>query len=260
MKPRLAPAIVSSVFVIGAALWVSTAQADATLSQWWSRAIDGGAHRVPEKFIAWHARLMVVAWSFLVPAGIVVARFYKVTPRQRFPEQLDNQFWWITHQAMQYGGVLLTLIAIYLVMGRETNLISSAEPVRLHGFAGWTLCALCIVQVVGAWLRGSKGGPVDVNAWPDSPVLAGDHYNRTRRRIVFEHIHIATGYATLALAVVTTMLGLFASAAPRWMWAVLLIWWALVVARYLQLQRRNTHVRTYQAIWGPARNHPGNQI
>lgn len=258
MKPHVVAATVSSTFVIGAVLWVSVAQADATLSAWWSRAIDGGDHGVPASFIAWHARLMVLAWSLLIPVGIVVARFYKVTPAQRFPERLDNQFWWFTHQVMQYSGVLLTLAAIYLVTGRDSA--STSTTGYVHGVAGWTLCGLCIIQVVGAWLRGSKGGPVDVNAWPDSPVLAGDHYNRTRRRIIFEHIHITLGYATLALAIITTMLGLYASAAPRWMWAVLLIWWALVAARYLQLQRRNTHVRTYQAIWGHARNHPGNQI
>lgn len=257
MSRRLIPVCAGGALALLAMLGAVAAQAETTPAGWWWRTIDGGDHHTPAQFVAWHGRLMVVAWSLFIPIGILVARFYKVTPRQRFPEQLDNQFWWIAHQLMQYAGVALTLIAIYLVSGREAA--SHSPGAYAHAVAGWTLCGCALIQVVGAWLRGSKGGPANVNAWPNSPVVAGDHYDLTRRRIIFEHVHIALGYTALALAAATTLLGLYASAAPRWMWAVLLCWWVLMAFRYLQLQRRNTHVRTYQAIWGPARSHPGNR-
>lgn len=40
---------------------------------------------------------MVVAWGVLLPLGILIARFFKVTPRQRWPAELDNKFWWYSH-------------------------------------------------------------------------------------------------------------------------------------------------------------------
>jgi len=237
---------------------LSVAHADATPTGWWWQTLDGSPHHIPDTTIAWHGRIMVAAWSICIPAGILVARFYKVTPWQRFPQQLDNQFWWITHQVLQYLGVLATLFAAWLVTGHTSD--STTVSGRAHSVAGWALCVLCVAQVIGAWLRGSKGGPDNINAWPDSPVKRGDHYDRTRRRLIFEQIHIVLGYTTLGLAFVTTTLGLYESEAPRWMWVTLVLWWSLVILRFLQLQRRNTHIQTYQAIWGQAREHPGNQI
>lgn len=254
---RLPTGVGGGTIIVFALLSATVVQAETIPSPWWWQTIDGGKHRTLELSVAWHGRLMVIAWSLLIPIGVVVARFYKVTPNQRFPEQLDNQFWWITHQLLQYTGVIITLIAIYMITGRESMPPSSAA--FAHSLAGWTLCGFSLVQILSGWFRGSKGGPININAWPDSPVLAGDHYDLTRRRLIFEFVHTTLGYCTLALAALTTVLGLYASAAPRWMWVILLLWWTVISARYLQLHRRNTHVRTYQAIWGLARNHPGNE-
>ncbi|WP_099824053.1 hypothetical protein [Oceaniglobus indicus] len=61
--------------------------------------------------LSWHARLMVLAWAVLAPAGVIVARFFKVWPGQDWPRQLDDQRWWRAHRIFQYGTVVLTVFA-----------------------------------------------------------------------------------------------------------------------------------------------------
>lgn len=46
----------------------------------------------------WHGRLMVIAWCFLIPIAIIVARYFKVMPKQDWPTNLDNKFWWFVHR------------------------------------------------------------------------------------------------------------------------------------------------------------------
>lgn len=257
------------LFILCASLCAVAAYAQQSGQPVWLLTIDGTPHATPDPQSAWHGRLMVIAWSVFAPVGVLIARFYKVTPKQKYPQRLDNQFWWITHQLLQYSCLLLTFAAMVVVMNRAHTVtdtvvttstvfgLSAKEP---HSLAGWTLLVLCALQVCGAWLRGSKGGPVDPNEWPDCPVTPGDHYNRTQRRVVFEILHVYVGYFCLGLALITTVLGLLVSGAPRWMWLILFLWWTIYMSRYIQLHRRGAHIRTYQAIWGPSPNHPGNQV
>ena len=81
----------------------------------------------------------------------------------------------------------------------------------------------------------------------------------TRWRVIFEWSHKLTGYASLVLAVVVILAGLWEANAPRWMWGVILLWWAVLLAVALVLQSRGCAIDTYQAIWGPDPRHPGNR-
>jgi hypothetical protein len=211
-----------------------------------SRVHDVGWH------LSWHARVMVIAWGFLVPSGIIIARYCKVLPKQNWPKELDNRLWWNTHQVCQYTACALMAVGLWLIL--------NAPPSELYGnvhrYLGWTSLSLALVQITGGLLRGSKGGPTDL---AKDGTLHGDHFDMTPRRLVFEVIHKGTGYLAMILSCMTILSGLWQANAPNWMLAGLLVWWSALVAVSIILQRRGRAVDTYQAIWGPDPNLPGNK-
>jgi hypothetical protein len=224
---------------------------DETLNTLWSvwawclLPLSGAAEHSIAPLVAWHARLMVLAWSVLIPLGVIAARFYKVTPQQDFPRVLDNKFWWVAHRTTQYTGVAMAVIAVLLVW-----------PARgwnwnwgWHQALGYALLALGACQVLGAQLRGTKGGPSDV---AKGLPLRGDHFDMTRHRRIFEWWHKRMGYASLVLTVMATALGLVLADAPRWMALAIAMWWALLVFVFIWLQRQGRAIDTYTAIWGHA--------
>lgn len=211
----------------------------------WQPLSGAGEHHLT-KLAAWHGRLMVLAWGLLFPAGILIARYAKVTPRQRWPEELDNKFWWRLHLLLQSLGSLLMLLALGLIVVVAQGASSLA---RWHAVGGWSLVAGVVIQVIGGRLRGSKGGPG----------IPGDHYLMTRRRVVFEYVHKTLGWLALVLSVPVVLAGLVVADAPRWMFLVLILWWTILVVLVITLQRRRCCLDTYQAIWGPADCHPGNR-
>jgi hypothetical protein len=202
---------------------------------------------------AWHGRLMVLGWSILIPVGVLIARYGKITPRQEWPRVLDNRLWWDWHRRLQYTGLASALGAMVIVF-IHARLITRLET--LHAVLGWSVMALAAMQAVSAMLRGSKGGPTGERAAAGD--WRGDHYDMTTRRVVFEYIHKIGGSVAIILAACTVFLGLFAADAPRWMLIVILAWWGLLAAAAVTLQRRGRCIDTYQAIWGPDPVHPGN--
>ncbi|WP_420861589.1 cytochrome b561 domain-containing protein [Algirhabdus cladophorae] len=207
-----------------------------------SRVHDVGWH------LSWHARLMVAAWGFLVPVGILAARYFKVLPRQNWPHDCDSQVWWVIHRVMQYSAVVLMLIALWLIRTAPPFTITAGP----HVYFGWIILALTVVQVAGGILRGSKGGPTDLD-------LRGDHFDMTGRRVVFERVHKIAGYVALGLSAAAILSGMWQANAPIWMWIVLPLWWCVLGVCFAVLQRRGMAIDTYQAIWGPNPNLPGNQ-
>ncbi len=234
--------------IAGAAMFGPVqALADAGWLAWWQTPISGSATHHIEMTVAWHARLMVLAWGILIPAATLVARFFKVTPLQRWPERLDNKFWWHTHVRLQTIAVAVAAFAIVPVWG------SRSEPLlsQVHRGFAWAACALAVAQIVGGALRGSKGGPTD-------RTLRGDHYDMTARRVVFEYVHKLGGYAAIACAAVAIVTGLILVDAPRWMAIAIAGWWLVCCLAFAWLQHRGWCIDTYQAIWGPGEEHPGN--
>lgn len=71
---------------------------------------------------------------------------------------------------------------------------------------GWVVVGACVAQILGGWLRGSKGGPTDPQR---DGSLDGDHYSMTPRRRAFEAIHKSVGYTTLLLSIATILSGLW---------------------------------------------------
>lgn len=197
--------------------------------------------------VAWHGRLMVLAWSVLFPLGVISARFFKILPGQDWPRQIDNRRWWYAHLSLQYtGGVAMLLALILIWQAGGPGTWSGA-----HGWLGYSVLTLGALQFLGGWFRGSKGGPTQ-------PEMRGDHYDMTPRRILFERAHKSLGYVALLAGVTATATGLWTANAPNWMWLAIAGWWTLLAAVFVTLQRAGRAFDTYQAIWGPDPVHPGN--
>ncbi|MEO1532977.1 MAG: cytochrome b561 domain-containing protein [Pseudomonadota bacterium] len=199
--------------------------------------------------VSWHGRLMTLAWGVLAPLAILAARFFKVVPGQDWPRELDNQLWWRLHWMGQSIVLLTTALGIGLVL-------SIAGSLGVHGVLGYTVLLLVAAQVGMGLLRGTKGGPT---APAHDGSLRGDHYDMTRWRQLFEAAHKGMGYALLLVAVATILLGMWEANAPRWMWVLLAVWWVALLIAATWLQRAGRAIDTYQAIWGPSPEHPGNR-
>jgi hypothetical protein len=206
--------------------------------------------------VAWHGGLMVLAWVVLMPAGFLVARFYKITPGQDWPRRLNNPFWFRNHRRLGYAIGIVTAVAVACVVWTDGTLILWRSS---HALTGWVLLALAAFQIVGSLLRGIHGGPVDrltrkpvpPEQWP------GDHFSMTRRRIVFEYSHKTVGYFLVLVTIWQIAGGLRDADAPRWIWVVLGLWTLIFVAAFTRLQRAGKCIDTYQAIWGLDESLPG---
>jgi len=217
---------------------------------WFLAPIDPSRVHEMGAAMSWHGRFMTLAWGILAPSAVLIARFLKVTPRQDWPRELDNAFWWRCHwmgQTLVLGVSLVALALILTVRG---------GPQTLHGYLGYAVLVCLLTQVLLGIFRGSKGGPTDPR---DDGSLRGDHYDMTPRRLGFEHAHKGLGYGALVLAAVTILLGLWTANGPVWMWIALICWWLSMIVVFVMLQRRGMAVDTYQAIWGDDPCHPGNQ-
>lgn len=209
-----------------------------------------------------HGALMLTAWAGLLPAGAVIARYCKVTPHQRFPAELDNQSWWEWHQRFQYTGIALSVLGLAAVLGQTGGGFGTT-----HGQLGLGLVLLSVGQVVGAALRGSKGGPTDPASDPDDPLTwRGDHFDMTPRRRRFEHAHRAIGWTLLAAASWVILLGHGLIGAPDWLLIVMLGSYAVMLLVVMEQVHGRRWVDTYVAIWGPhlrspllTTDHPGSR-
>ena len=206
----------------------------------------------------WHARFMTLSWGVIIPLGILIARYFKITRGQNWPLQLDNKFWWKTHLVLQIGGSVLSLWALNYVM--DWGFGNERLAVSLHEVIGWSLVLLSLSQMIGGAFRGTKGEiPPNGLVLETTYSRPGDHYEMTRRRCLFEYLHKMGGYLALALACSNILIGLGISDAPRWMWLTIVGYWALLMAVSCILQRQGRCVDTYQAIYGPGPALPGNQ-
>lgn len=231
-----------------------------SLITWLAQPVSGAQNHFISFEHQWHARFMTLSWGVLIPLGIVIARYYKVLPTQRWPEHLDNQFWWKSHLCLQISGCLLSVPALWLVA--DWTLGGDTAARTLHEWLGWSIVLFSITQLMGGALRGTKG---DVPLLGDPGVaekvvsLDGDHYLMTRRRCLFEYVHKVVGYLALVLACANILLGLAVADAPRWMWLLLIGFWSALLVLSIVLQKQGRCVDTYQAIYGPEPALPGNQ-
>ena len=220
------------------------------LLAWLLLPLSGSSTHTISPWVSWHGRLMVLSWGLMLPLGVLVARFFKIMPGQDWPRVLDNKLWWKAHLHGQSWALALALVGLGLVWGRAGAATTGAQ---VHGLLGWTVMGLGLLQGLAGFARGSKGGPT-------AAALRGDHYDMTRWRKGFERVHKTLGYLVVLLACASVGWGLMVADAPRWMALGLGLWWLLLMAVFVRLQTQGRCIDTYQAIWGPDRRHPGNQI
>jgi Eukaryotic cytochrome b561 len=218
------------------------------LISWLISPIDPVRLHLVDKSIAWHGRFMVAAWGFIFPMGIIIARFFKIFPNQKWQDQIDRKFWWYSHLTLQYTGGVLMLAGAGFIFSRG----QTAELSHIHALFGYSVLVLGIAQFLAGWFRGTKGGPTE-------QVTRGDHYDMTLHRRIFEHFHKTMGYTALLLGFAAILSGLSMANAPRWMLLSILIWWLLMAIAFIRLQSLGRAIDTYQAIWGPSITHPGNK-
>lgn len=219
--------------------------------EWLLAPIDSGRIHDVGLHLSWHARTMVLAWGVLVPLGIVAARYFKVLPWQDWPNELDNQTWWYLHRGAQYSALVLMAVGLWLILEKPTTAQSATGSLWIHRAFGWTTLALAVNQFVSGWLRGTKGGPSDKRGQ-----MRGDHYDMTKRRVIFEHMHKTSGYCALGCAMITIMAGLWQANAPNFMWLGLIAWWGVLAALVRLIASRLERITTYEAIWGPDASPP----
>jgi len=220
--------------------------------EWLLAGIDVERAHSLNSVLAWHARIMFFGWAVLVPVIVLLTRFFKILPNQDWPQEVDNQFWWRSHWMGHTLVVGLSVIGILIAYR------TSVTPGRnLHSLLGYWVFALASIQVVIGLVRGSKGGPT---APLSNGNKLGDHYRMSIRRRWFEHLHKSNGYALIALSTATIIIGFWDVNAPRWMWMSYLIWWVLLIFCFIRWQNKGRAHDTYQAIWGPSLEHPGNRL
>lgn len=217
---------------------------------WLLLPLSGNTNHELSFWASMHGRVMVLCWGVLLPLGVMAARFFKVMPSQNWPAALDNKVWWKAHLHGQSVAIFLAAVGVALIW---TTARGATPLARWHGYMGWAVMALGVLQALAGFARGSKGGPQEA-------AIQGDHYDMTTRRNVFEKIHKSIGYVALLLALSTVFMGLVVADAPRWMLLTISLWWLVLTAGFIWLQKQGRCIDTYQAIWGPDAAHPGNLI
>ena len=205
-----------------------------------------GSGALPAAMAA-HGAMMIVAWGCLLPLGGLVARYFKVTPRQDFPRVVENPFWWNCHRALQYAGAALATAAAATILWQTGGHVAT-----LHGRCGLAVMTVAWLQVASPLFRGSKGGPTGAGATAaDAGTWRGDHFDMTRRRRVFEAWHKPAGWTLIVLGQLTILLGLDLVDAPAWILGVAALMMAALGLALLDSYLRGRWVDTHEALWGP---------
>ncbi|KAL1496873.1 hypothetical protein AB1Y20_014456 [Prymnesium parvum] len=123
-----------------------------------------------------HGVLMAFGWGFMLPAGAIIARFYKRL----------GPLWFTLHKLLQVGGLLV-------VVGSWAIAIAQFAPFGLtnesmaHFVLGNIVTALGVLQPINALLRPHHGA---------------------RFRSEWEVLHKLSGWLSLALAIPTIVIGI----------------------------------------------------
>ena len=151
-----------------------------------------------------HGLLMMLSLGWLLPLGVLSARFLKHRP---------NELWFSLHCFCQGLGVVLGVIGFSIAV---TNFhVYRDDPSSTsfqHGVLGATVLALVLLQPLLAFVRPDRQTVHIADAGPATNSAA-----RTR----WERVHKGMGYTILLLTLVTILLGAKMEG-PRWILAYLL--------------------------------------
>ena len=157
--------------------------------------------------LLWHASLMIISWGWVLPSGVLFARF-----RHR-----QNGLWFKIHRIMQPIGLFIAIIGwiialvnfdVFEYKGGDDNDNNDDEDddddmedkeeeqeerkAYYHGVMGCVVMIMGLMQPINAFIRPHAPQPGDPK--PSS-------------RLVWEIIHKSMGYFAITLAVATIVLG-----------------------------------------------------
>lgn len=126
-----------------------------------------------------HAILMIISWGFLLPAGAVIAKFFKH----------KDPLWFHAHRVIQVIGLVLALTGWIIALIKLDPLGGDEAEgnVVAHGTIGIIVMAIGIFQPCNAFIRPHKG----------------DQF-----RFVWECCHKGSGWLAIILAIVVISLGI----------------------------------------------------
>eukprot|EP00041_Stephanoeca_diplocostata_P030338 m.916659 g.916659 ORF g.916659 m.916659 type:complete len:150 (+) comp23737_c0_seq10:102-551(+) len=136
------------------------------------------ALRPPQSHVWTHALLMTIAWGFMVPAGILIARF-----------RVGAQgLWFKMHRAVQCLGITLAVAGFAVIVAAVSN-ESLAHFAVSHAKIGLAIMVFGVLQPLNAFIR---------------PHPAEGH--KPFWRMLWETVHKGLGYVAVLLALYGTPL------------------------------------------------------
>lgn len=130
-----------------------------------------------------HGALMLIGWGWLLPSGVVVAKFFRHRP---------NGLWFQIHRALQTIGLLCTIAGFVIAIRNFDVFQAKGEISYQHGVMGATTMALGMFQPINALLR---------------PHANEEGQEQNSLRTAWEILHKGIGYGTILLAVATIGVG-----------------------------------------------------
>ena len=201
-----------------------------------------------DNIILLHGILMSISWMVLIPVSLFITRFFKITPKQDFPNKLDNKFWWYTHLSLNILAIILSTLGFYLMYNLMGFVFTQ------HAIFGYITLFLMYLQGMIGYFRGTTGGD-----YPHPRGKKWDHYHMTTRRIIFERIHKPLGYIALIFAFIAIFLHL-AIVQVYWQFFIIqFVITTIIIVLYILFFNKKRYT-TYQAIFGLDAKHPGNQF
>lgn len=130
-----------------------------------------------------HGSLMLLSWGFLLPTGVVCARYLKHRP---------GGFWFKIHKPLQIAGLVIAICGWSIALSQFDVFATKQGTGFIHGVVGMLVMTLGILQPINAFFRphpAEEGKPV--SPW----------------RHTWELLHKGSGYTAVLLGLVAILLG-----------------------------------------------------
>ncbi len=137
------------------------------------------------KDIPWqiaHGTCMLVSWGFLLPLGVISARFLKYRGG-------EPAVWFKHHRPLQITGIIIAICGWIIALSQFDVFSSGGGSSFIHGVLGMTVMTLGVLQPINAYLRPHKEEPISSN------------------RLYWEYLHKGSGYVASFLAIITVFTG-----------------------------------------------------
>ncbi|KAJ4798981.1 hypothetical protein LUZ62_050227 [Rhynchospora pubera] len=130
--------------------------------------------------LAVHGFMMFVAWGFLLPGGVLAARYLK---------HLKGDGWFQTHVYLQYSGIAIMMLGLLFAAAELKGFYLSSVHVKF----GVTALVLASLQPLNAYMRPKKPETGEVPSF---------------KRVIWEYLHIYTGRGAIVAGTVALFTGM----------------------------------------------------